>query len=380
MSLPIIVILHRSVTLPQQRGGLGKVPVSYEEDARLSGQPISHRIFIERLVIAIAVIGVALLLWHLRGLFMLVFGAVLVSVILGIVARPIRERLNLPDWLALLAAVLIVAGVIVAAFWTLGAQVTRQAEALRELIPAAWTALEARLNAWGLGEALRQWTTGIRAGGGVVANLGTLAVTVGNGIADTLLVIVGGIYLAAQPELYRTGMLKLVPKRGRELAADALDASGRALRLWLLGRLVSMTVVGLLTWLGLTLIGVPSALALGLLAALLEFVPFIGPILAAIPAVLLAFAVSPETAIWTGLLFLAIQQFEGNVLEPMVQQRAVDLPPALLLFALVAGGLVFGVVGIILAAPFTVVMFVMIKRLYVQEALHTPTPLPGQGS
>lgn len=344
----------------------------------MSGERISHRIFIERLVIAIAIVGVALLLWNLRGLFMLVFGAVLVSVILGIVAQPIRERLNLPDWVALLAAVLIVAGILVAAFWTFGAQATRQAEALRETIPVAWTALEARLDAWGLGEAVRQWTTSIRAGGGVVANLGNLAVTVGNGIADTLLVIVGGIYLAAQPELYRVGMLKLVPKRGRALAADALDASGRALRLWLLGRLVSMTVVGLLTYIGLMMIGVPSALALALLAGLLEFVPFIGPILSAVPAILLALAGSPQQALWTALLFLAIQQFEGNVLEPLVQQRAVDLPPALLLFALVAGGLVFGVVGIILAAPLTVVAFVMVKRLYVQEALHTPTPLPGE--
>ena len=357
---------------------MGKFPLRRRRMGELSGKPISHRIFIERLVIAIAVIAVALLLWNLRGLLMLVFGAVLVSVILGIVAEPIRERLKVPDWAALLAAVLIVAGIIVAAFWTFGAQVTRQAEGLREMIPAAWTALEARLDAWGLGEALREWTASIGGGGGVVANLGNIAVTVGNGIADTLLVLVGGIYLAAQPELYRVGMLKLVPERGRELAEQALEASGRALRLWLLGRLVSMTVVGLLTWLGLTAIGVPSAAALGLLAALLEFVPFIGPILAAVPAVLLAFAGSPEKAIWTALLFLAIQQFEGNVLEPLVQQRAVDLPPALLLFALVAGGLVFGVTGVILAAPFTVVVYVMVKRLYVQEALHTPTPLPGE--
>lgn len=344
----------------------------------MSGEPISHRIFIERLVIAVIVIGIALLLWNLRGLFLLVFGAVLVSVILNIVARPIRERLGVPDWLALLAAVLIVAGVFVAAFWSFGAQVTRQANALQQMIPAAWQALEARLDAWGLGEALREWMGSIRAGGGVVANLGNIAVTVGNGIADTLLVIVGGIYLAAQPELYRVGMLKLVPARGRALAAQALDASGRALRLWLLGRIVSMSVVGLLTWLGLTIIGVPSALALGLLAALLEFIPFIGPILSAVPAVLLAFAESPETAIWTALLFLVIQQFEGNVLEPLVQQRAVDLPPVLLLFALVAGGLVFGVAGVVLAAPLTVVLYVMVKRLYVQEALHTETPLPGE--
>ena len=343
----------------------------------MAGEPITHRIFIERLVIAIIVIGIALLLWNLRGLFLLVFGAALVSVILNIVAEPIRQRLNAPDWLALLGAVVIVAGVIVAAFWTFGAQVTRQAQALSDMIPAAWTAMEARLDAWGMGDAVREWTSGLRAGGGVVSNLGNIAVSVGNGIADTLLVIVGGIYLAAQPELYRVGMIKLVPARGRALAAQAIEASGRALRLWLLGRMVSMAVVGLLTWIGLMIIGVPSALALGLIAALLEFVPFIGPIVAAVPAILLAFAESPQTAIWTALLFLAIQQLEGNVLEPLVQQRAVEMPPALLLFALVAGGLVFGIVGIILAAPLTVVLFVLVKKLYVQEALHTETPLPG---
>ena len=111
--------------------------------------------------------------------------------------------------------------------------------------------------------------------------------TVGNGIADTLLVIVGGIYLAAQPDLYRVGLLKLVPKRGRPLAAEAMKDSGRALILWL-ARLVSMAVVGVLTWIGLMMLGVPSALALAVVAVLLEFVPFIGPILSAVPAILLA--------------------------------------------------------------------------------------------
>ena len=344
----------------------------------MSSEPRGHRLFIERLVIALIVIGIALLMWNLRGLFLLVFGSVLVSVILNIVAEPIRRRLGLPPWAALTAAVLIVVGIVVGAFWTFGAQAVLQAEALSEQIPAAWRALEVRLDAWGLGESVREWTASLGSGGGVVANIGNLAVSVGNGIADTLLVVVGGIYLASQPELYRVGIIKLVPQGGRGLAADALDASGRALRLWLLGRLVSMAVVGLLTWIGLAAIGVPSALALALLAALLEFVPFIGPIVSAVPAVLLAFAESPQTAIWTALLFLAIQQFEGNVLEPLVQQRAVDLPPALLLFALVAGGLIFGLVGVILAAPLTVVLYVMVKRLYVQEALHTATKLPGE--
>ena len=343
----------------------------------MSEGPISHRIFIERLVIAVGVVGLALLFWNLRYLVVLVFGAVLVAVILNLVARPIRERLGVYPGLALAAAVLIVAGIVGLAFWTFGAQVARQAAALREMIPAALQAVEGQADDWGVGEALRQWVQNLSSGGGILSNIRQFAVTVGNGIADTLLVIVGGIYLAAQPDLYRIGMIKLVPAQGRALAAQALDASARALKLWLLGRMVSMIVVGVMTWIGLTLIGVPSALALSLLAALLEFVPFIGPVVAAIPAILIAFARAPELALWTALLFLIIQQIEGNLLEPLVQQRAVDLPPALLLFALVAGGLVFGIPGVILAAPMTVVLFVLVKRLYVQEALHTETPMPG---
>ncbi len=341
-------------------------------------ETISHRIFIERLVIALIVIGIALLLWNLRGLFILAFGAVLISVILRLIARPLCERTGLPAPFSLLCAVLLVVLLLGTAAWTFGAEVTRQAEALRAMIPAAWAAVMVRLDGFGLGEPMRQWTASLGAGDGVIGHIGTIARSIGSGIADTLLVIVGGIYLAAQPDLYRIGLLKLVPSRGRELAAEALDASGRALHLWLLGRLVSMVAVGVLTWLGLTLIGVPSALTLALLAALLEFVPFIGPIVAALPAVLLAFAAGPDKALWTALLFVAIQQLEGNVIEPLVQQRAVDLPPALLLFAVVAGGLVFGVVGILFAAPLTVVLYVLVKRLYVREALHTRTPLPGE--
>ncbi len=341
-------------------------------------EPISHRIFIERLVIGLVVVGVALLLWNLRGLLLLVFGAILVSVILNLVASPIQARLRAPRGIALTAAVLIVAGLIGTAFWMFGSEVVRQAAILGELVPAAWRGLLTRLDGWGLGEPVRIWSDSLGSGGGIVSNFGNLAMSVGNGIADTLLVMVGGIYLAAQPELYWTGMIKLVPERGRALAAQALEASGKALRLWLLGRLVSMAVVGLLTWIGLTIIGVPSAMTLALLAALLEFVPFIGPIIAAVPAILLAFAAGPDRALWTIALFVAIQQFEGNILEPLVQQRAVDLPPALLLFALVAGGLIFGGAGIVLAAPLTVILYVMVKRLYVQEALQTETPLPGE--
>jgi len=193
-----------------------------------------------------------------------------------------------------------------------------------------------------------------------------------------LLVLVGGIYLAAQPRLYRGGLVKLVPPGGRERVEQALDDSWRALRLWLLGRLVSMLFIGTLTGVGLWLLGIPGALALGIVAFILEFVPFIGPIIAAVPAILLALAFEPVKALWVAALYLGIQQLEGNVIEPLVQQRAVDLPPALLLFSIVAGAVVFGPAGVVFAAPLTVVLFVMVKRLYVRDALHTQTHMPGE--
>ena len=154
--------------------------------------------------------------------------------------------------------------------------------------------------------------------------------------------------------------------------------SERALRLWLKGQAVAMVVVGLMTGLGLWALGMPSALTLGLLAGVLEFIPFAGPIIAAVPAILLALAVSPELALWVTLLYVAVQQFEGNVLTPLVQQYAVDLPGAVLLFSLIGFGTLFGTLGVILAAPLAVVTMVLIKRIYVIETLDTPTPIPGE--
>lgn len=342
---------------------------------------MSHRVFIERLVIAIAILGLAALLWALRALLILVFGAVLVAVILSLVAAPLRRRLGLPDWAALLAAVAVVIGVLATAVSMFGGETVRQASGLRETLPAAWGAIEQRIEPYGLAAPLRDTVAAAQSsGGGILSNVGRIAVSVGNGIADTLLVIVGGIYLAAQPQLYREGTLKLIPPGGRARVEQALDDCWNALRLWLGGRLVSMTVVGTLTGTGLWLLGIPGALALAVLAFVLEFIPFLGPVLAAVPAILLALAFDPAKAIWVALLYLAIQQIEGNVVEPLVQQRAVEMPPALLLFAVVAGAVAFGPPGIVFAAPLTVVLLVMVKRLYVREALHTPTDIPGEKS
>lgn len=196
-------------------------------------------------------------------------------------------------------------------------------------------------------------------------------------LTDVILILFGSIFIAINPGLYRRGLVALVPKRRREVADEALGDSGRALKNWMLGQLVSMAAIGILTAAGLMLIGLPSALALGLLAGLLEIIPYAGPIIAAIPALLVALTQGPETALLTLAVFLIVQQIEGSLIMPLVQKKAVLLPPALTVFGVVAFGLLFGVVGLIFAAPLLVVAYVLVKRLYIEEALGSDAKVPG---
>lgn len=334
--------------------------------------------FVHKVLIVLSLAALFFVAWHLRALLVMLFAAVVVATVFRTIAAPIQRRTPLSENASVAAAILIVFAIIASAAWLFGSEIGRQTHVLSERLPAAWESFLKLLARWGLADDLRGWLSAPSPeGGNVISSVMRFLVSVSGGIADTLVVLFAGIFLALQPRLYLTGAIKMVPPARRRLVTDAIGHSENALQLWLKAQLVSMTIVGSLTALGLWLIGVPSWLVLGLLAFALEFIPFAGPILAAIPGVLLALAVSPELALWTIGIYVLVQQLEGNVVYPLVQQWAVHVPAAVLLFALLAFGSLFGVIGVIFAAPLTVVTYVMVKRLYVQEALHTPTPIPG---
>jgi predicted PurR-regulated permease PerM len=188
-------------------------------------------------------------------------------------------------------------------------------------------------------------------------------------IAALLIVILIGLFFAANPETYRNGFLRLLPLRIRPRIAEVLDETAHVLRWWILGQMISMTVVGGLVTLGLWLLGVPLAPVLGLLSALLTFVPYLGPIVSAIPGLLIAWSVSPTLLLYALILYVVVENLEGSVITPLVQQQAVRLPPVLTIGAQMLAAVVWGVLGIVFATPLVAAAMVLIKRLYVEDVL-----------
>ena len=203
----------------------------------------------------------------------------------------------------------------------------------------------------------------------VLAGMLSLAGAVATALSAFFLVAVAGVFFAAEPQRYRDGVVLLFPISLHGKVRRAMRQSGNGLLLWLRAHVIAMATVGVLVGLGAWAIGLPSGLALGLIAGLAEFVPIIGPFIAFVPAALVAFGENTSLLGWTVLLYFVVQQLEGNVVTPLLQRNIVSLPPVLLLFSMVAFGFIFGVAGVIVAAPITVTLYTLVRELYVRDLL-----------
>jgi predicted PurR-regulated permease PerM len=188
-------------------------------------------------------------------------------------------------------------------------------------------------------------------------------------VGGLVLVIFIAMYVAAQPGLYREGILHLIPHSRRDRAEEYVDTLAQTLRQWLIARLIAMVMIGLIVGGGLALLDVKGAAALGLMAGLLEFVPFFGPIVSAVPALGVALLDSPQKALYVLILYLVVQQLEGNVITPLLLERRLDIPPILTVVAVAALGVVFGVVGMLIAEPLLAAILVTTKMLYVNDVV-----------
>jgi predicted PurR-regulated permease PerM len=251
---------------------------------------------------------------------------------------------------------------------------TEQAGELWQQILRALAALRTRIVSYSWGGALLQRISmenlATFSSGGAIAEQATSAVTSTFGALGSFAIIcVIGVFLAADPKTYRNGVLALIAPSGQARAKVVLDRLGHTLQGWMVAQLWSMAVVGLLTMCGLWLLGVPLAFVLGVMAALLTFIPNLGPILAAGPAVLLGFAQSPILGAYVAALYVGVQIIEGNVTTPLIQQHSGALPPALILLAQLLMADLFGLMGLAMATPLTAVGIELVRLLYVEGFL-----------
>ena len=188
-------------------------------------------------------------------------------------------------------------------------------------------------------------------------------------VAGLLLILMMSLYIGADPDTYRNGILHLFPKRKRERMGEVLAAMATQLRKWLVTQLIAMATIGVVSTIALLALGVKAPFALGIIAALLEFVPTIGPILSAVPAIAMGFLDSPEKALYVGLAYLVIQQLEGHLLIPLLMKGGMDLPPVLTIVTQGTMALLFGFLGLMIAVPLLATVMVPIKMLYVEDAL-----------
>jgi len=334
-----------------------------------------------RRALPIVFLVIALLaLWRLRIVLLMAFIAILLALFLRLLADPIARRTGMPEPLAVACALGLIFGVLYGVGALAGNEMAQQFRDLRDRLPAAWTQVQALSARWGapldasdLIEARQLEQVAVRA----LLAANTLLQIAG----QTVVVLFGALFLALQPKVYQRGLLAMIPPgRQRARMSAFLDLTGRALRQWLLGQLTSMTIIGVLVSITLMLIGVPGALALGVLTGVAEFVPYVGALSAGLIATLAALSVSPQTALLTLGAYALVQQLEGNLITPLVMRQAVRISPAVNVFALATLAGLFGVAGVFVAVPFAVVTMVAVKYFWIRETLGQATIIPGESS
>jgi predicted PurR-regulated permease PerM len=333
-------------------------------------------------VVAVGVLLVLFLLWRLSAVLLVVFAGILLAVFLDGLTMLISRVSGIARRPALAIAIVLFFGFFALAGWLVGPPVGTQIAKLSDQIPGGLENLRAFLEDRQWGREILSWIPESgefpSVGTNVLRGVGGFFWSAGGVILNAILVLFIGIYMAVCPGLYIDNTIRLFPIRRRKRMREVFNALGVALRWWLLGRAASMLVVGVLTALGLWIAGVPQPLALALIASFLAFVPFLGPVLGAIPAMLVALVESPVKVLYVILVFTIVQILENYFITPLIQQRAVSMAPALLITVQIMMAVLFGGLGVLLATPLAVVIIVLIQMLYIHDVLRDRIRLLGE--
>lgn len=335
--------------------------------------------FTKYLLIAVGVVlGVAFLVYA-HSIVLVIFASILLAVFLDGLANLLSSHSRFSRGWSLVTVVAVILLLVIGTIWLLGPRLVTQMSQLSELIPKAVQQLEATLEQNRIGRLLLpQQPQRLLPNGNVMGRITGMFSTTLGAFTYFFVIILTGIYIAVDPRLYINGLFHLVPKDKRSHMWTIFTKMGHALRWWLVGRFASMAIVGGLTALALYIAGVPLALTLGLIAAILSFVPLLGPILSLVPALLVALVESIQLALYVTAIYIVVQLVETYLVTPLVQERTVAMPPALLLNGQVILGYLAGAIGVFLATPLLVSLMVAVQILYVEEEIGDSVHVLGE--
>lgn len=321
----------------------------------------------------LAIVAAALTARATAPILLLFFAGILMAIILDMCGRCLRRVLPMPQALAISIVLLVLAGLLTLLIALTAPAIAAETAALATQLEASMAGLlgwvETHTGGRMLVDQLERLQASLSEGSALWQRAAGIFSTTLGALTGLLVVMIIGIFIAYRPGLYAGSFIKLIPVSQRDRAAEVLESMGSTLRAWILGQLVSMAVLAASTWVMLTLLGIPLALILALITGVMTFVPYIGPFFALVPILLLAFMKSPATALYALLLFMTVQNLEGNVLMPIVFQKTVHIPPALGVISQILFGAILGVPGIILATPLMAVAIQFVKMVYVEDVL-----------
>ncbi|MCS3449759.1 MULTISPECIES: AI-2E family transporter [Bradyrhizobium] len=355
---------------------------------------------------AIAVGGIGVVLfaalltfaWHFAATLFLLFAGMLLGVALNAMTTLLGRLTKLPHALRLAIVCLAMAGLLSGIVFLGGTTIAQQATVLSNTIKSQLGSVKDFLEQHGVdtsyldftnaageakgeGSAVTTTTTPAPSQSHGIPGAGALASSGGAIISQTLKVLLGtvsvvgnffivlflGLAFAAQPSIYRAGLLFIAPAKYRAQATVIVDRIGETLERWLIAQIITMTAVFLVTWIGLAIIGIPSSFILGIQAGLLAFIPTVGAILGGLIVVLASLATGWIAALSAFILFLGVHALESYVLTPIIQRQALDIPPATLFAFQILLGVVFGIWGLALALPLMAIAKVMIDHFKTED-------------
>ncbi|GAA5176348.1 MULTISPECIES: AI-2E family transporter [Halomonadaceae] len=328
--------------------------------------------------VAAATVAILATLWFGFEILLMVFVGLLLALAFSLPAGWLCRHSFLSRRWALLVVLLVISGLLAAFSVNFAFSIGQQFEQLAETLPGSLVELKTMLSQWPMGSQIIEWISENPSPDANLSSWSTRVSTVFSttfgALLNVVVVVFIGLFIAFDPGIYRTGLIKLITPAHREGAAVVLEAIKHKLAWWLLGRLASMTAVGLLAGVGLWALGIPMALSLGLLAALLSFIPYLGPLFSAVPALLVAFSVDSTAMLHVAVLYTGVQTLESYLVTPLIQREAVSIPPGLLLIVQVWLGLVAGLLGMLVAEPLIVLGMILVQRVYVKGWLERQDP------